>query len=353
MVWPRCVTLILAQWLVAVAWAAAPAVGDESPSGPAGGLRVASRAAITLPADVPAADGTRLKLVGLSGITWLGGDRYATVMDNSASLIRFHLELAADGTPVAATAFEPLALGERHDYEDLAPRLGGAAGVFICEEDTPTIRAFRLEDGGADGTVAVPEIFRRRRANRGLEALALDPDGRHLWTANEEALEADGPAAAPQAGTVVRLVRVPLAGAGGAFQAAYRVDPPHDIVPVFAGPTFSGVVAIVALGRGRLLVLERSAGPGLPPFESRIYLVDTARAADVSGITGGLAKKRDTFVGKALLWSGALGLNLEGLCLGPRMGADRRALVAIADNGGLETPTQVAGFELSAVVTTP
>jgi hypothetical protein len=274
-------------------------------------------------------------------------------MDNSASLIRFHLELAADGTPVAATAFEPLGLGERHDYEDLAPRLGGAAGVFVCEEDTPTIRAFRLEDGGADGTIAVPEILRGRRANRGLEALALDPDGRHLWTANEEALEADGPAAAPQAGTVVRLVRVPLAGAGGAFQAAYRVDPPHGIVPVFAGPTFSGVVAIVALGRDRLLVLERSAGPGLPPFESRIYLVDTARAADVSGITGGLAEHRDTFVAKALLWSGALGLNLEGLCLGPRLSANRRALVAIADNGGLETPTQVAGFELSAVVTTP
>jgi hypothetical protein len=152
---------------------------------------------------------------------------------------------------------------------------------------------------------------------------------------------------------VVRLVRVPLAGAGGAFQAAYRVDPPHGIVPVFAGPTFSGVVAIVALGRDRLLVLERSAGPGLPPFESRIYLVDTARAADVSGITGGLAEHRDTFVAKALLWSGALGLNLEGLCLGPRLSANRRALVAIADNGGLETPTQVAGFELSAVVTNP
>jgi hypothetical protein len=353
MVWPRSVTLILAQWLVAVAWLAAPAVGDESSARPAGGLRVAYRAALTLPDDVSAADGARLKLVGLSGITWLGGDRYAAVMDNSASLIRFHLELAADGTPVAATAFEPLGLGERHDYEDLAPRLGGAAGVFVCEEDTPTIRAFRLEDGGADGTIAVPEILRGRRANRGLEALALDPDGRHLWTANEEALEADGPAAAPQAGTVVRLVRVPLAGAGGAFQAAYRVDPPHGIVPVFAGPTFSGVVAIVALGRDRLLVLERSAGPGLPPFESRIYLVDTARAADVSGITGGLAEKRDTFVGKALLWSGPLGLNLEGLCLGPRLGADRRALVAIADNGGLETPTQVAGFELSAVVTNP
>ena len=92
---------------------------------------------------------------------------------------------------------------------------------------SPTIRAFRLEDGGADGTIAVPEILRGRRANRGLEALALDPDGRHLWTANEEALAADGPAAGAGEGTVVRLVRLPVAGRGEAFQAAYRADPPH------------------------------------------------------------------------------------------------------------------------------
>jgi hypothetical protein len=351
MAYPRCV--ILVQWLAAVAWVAAPARGDESAADATGGLSVAYRTRLTLPADIAAADGTRLKLEGLSGITWLGGDRYAAVLDNSAILIRFNLELAADGTPVAATAFEPVALGERHDYEDVAPWLGGPAGVFVCEEDTPAIRRFRLRDGRAEGTVPVPAIFRGRRANRGLEALALDPDGRHLWTANEEALVADGPGATPQGDTVVRLMRVPLVGAGGALQAAYRVDPPHRLVSVFAGPTFSGVVALVALGRGRLLVLERSAGPGLPPFESRIYLVDTAGAVDVSGIAGGLAGKPEAFVAKSLLWSGGLGLNLEGLCLGPRLGADRRALVAIADNGGLGTPTQVAGFEISAAVTSP
>lgn len=351
MIRPRRVVLV--QWLAVVAWLVATSLKAEPPVGPAGGLGVAYRAALTLPDDIAAPDGARLKLVGLSGITWLGNARYAAVMDNSANLITFSLELAPDGTPVAATAFEPVSMGERHDYEDVAPRLGGAAGVFVCEEDTPAIRAFRLGDGGADGSIVVPEMLRARRANRGLESLALDPDGRHLWTANEEALEADGPAATSHGSTVVRLVRLPLAADGRAFQAAYRVDPPHAFVPVFTGPTFSGVVALVALGRGRLLVLERSAGPGLPPFESRIYLVDTTQAADVTGITGSLAEKTDAFVAKALLWSGALGLNLEGLCLGPRLGADRRALLAISDNGGLETPTQVAGFELSASVTTP
>ena len=348
MVWPRCV--IQVRWLAAGAWLAATALGGEPSAAPAGGLSVAYRATLTLPDDIQAAGNGRLKLVGLSGITWLGGDRYASVMDNSANLITFRLELSADGTPLAATGFEPVLLAERHDYEDIVPRLGGAAAVFLCEEDTPAIRGFRLRDGAADGTIPVPGIFRGRRPNRGLESLALDPDGRHVWTANEEALVADGPAAAPQGSTVVRLVRLPLAARGEAFQVAYRVDPPHAVVPVFKGPTFSGVVALVAVGRGRLLVLERSAGLGLPPFESRIYLVDTTGAVDVSAKEDGLASQPDTFVGKTLLWSGTLGINLEGLSMGPRLGPDRRALVAIADNGGLETPTQVAGFELSAAV---
>jgi hypothetical protein len=57
----------------------------------------------------------------------------------------------------------------------------------------------------------------------------------------------------------------------------------------------------------------------------------------------------DRLVGKTLVWSGALGLNLEGLCLGPKLDAGRRALLGISDNGGLATPTQVVGFELTAV----
>lgn len=351
MVWPRCVTPV--QWFAAGAWLAATALGGEPISGPAEGLAVAYRANLTLPDDIPASGNGRLKLVGLSGITWLGGDRYAAVMDNSANLITFRLELSADGTPLAATAFEAVLLAERHDYEDLVPRLGGGAGVFVCEEDTPAIRGFRLRDGAAEGTIPVPGVFRGRRPNRGLESLALDPDGRHVWAANEEALTADGPAAAPQGSTVVRIVRLPLAAREKALQFAYLVDPPHAVLTVLRGPTFSGVVALVALGHGRLLVLERSAGPGLPPFESRIYLVDTTRAVDVSAIEDGLAKSPDTFVGKTQLWTGSLGLNLEGLCLGPRLGPDRRALVAIADNGGLEVPTRVAGFEISAPGTGP
>ena len=65
--------------------------------------------------------------------------------------------------------------------------------------------------------------------------------------------------------------------------------------------------ALVALGAGRLLVLERSAGPGLPPFASRIHLVDVRDAADVSGVARDLAARPADLVPKRLLWEDTLG----------------------------------------------
>ncbi|MEI6240754.1 MAG: esterase-like activity of phytase family protein [Planctomycetia bacterium] len=331
-----------------VAMALTPFAGQAADGLP-GGLHVEFRGTLSLPDEASTAGGGRMRLTGASGITWLGGDRFIAVMDNSASIVRLRLELATDGTPRSASDVEPITVAERHDYEDVAPRLGGVPALFLCEEDTPAIRMFRLDDGAAAGTIPLPPVARARRDNRGLESLALDPDGSHLWTANEEALIPDGGAVGNGAGTVVRLMRLPLRADSRPFQAAYRVEPPHDLVTVFAGPTLSGVVALVALGHGRLLVLERSAGPGLPPFESRLYLVDTSNAADVSGVGSDLAARPELVAGKTLVWSGALGLNLEGLCLGPKLHENRRALVGISDNGGLATPTQVVGFELSAV----
>ena len=107
------------------------------------------------------------------------------------------------------------------------------------------------------------------------------------------------------------------------------------------------MVALVALGNGRLLVLERSAARGLPPLENRIYYVDTAGAPDATGVERDLAARPELFVKKRLLWKDALGCNLEGLALGPALPGGARSLVAIADNGGIGTPTQLVTFRLT------
>jgi hypothetical protein len=337
---------------------------------------------ISLPNRADDADGNSVEITGLSGVAWLGDDEYVAVMDNSQHVLLFRLSLTQTGKPIAVESLRIVTLSQRHDYEDVAPCPGAVVQamqqdrgrtavergndepcVLVCEEDTPAVRAFSLADGSIMGTVPLPANLLTRRPNRGPESLAIEPDGRSLWTANEEALVNDGPPATVGGGTVVRLTRISLtadeqplpfdrlrsrreAPATTAFQAAYGVEPPHAFIRVFAGQPLSGVAALVALGRGRLLVLERSGGPGLPPFASRIYLVNTAGAVDVSAVERDLAGRKEAVVEKRLLWSDSLGVNLEGLCLGPLLADGNRSLVAIADNGGIGTPNQLVGLAL-------
>jgi hypothetical protein len=328
---------------------------DELPS-----IRLAGT--LTLPA---AATPGGPELTGLSGVTWLGDDRYAAILDNGDQVLRFRLAVARTGEPERAFDLESVTLGERHDYEDVAPcppalatritdrrRARGdtvpESCLIVCEEDTPAIRAIDLDRGHLLGIVPIPDVFLTRRPNRGLEALATDPSGRFIWTATEEAVPADGPAAGVGQATVVRIARIALPDSGDTGgQFAYAVEPPHTFARVFAGEPLAGLVALVALGDGRLLVLERSGAPGLPPFKSRIALVDTRRGQDVSAVAGGLAERPEMAIEKVVLWEDALGCNLEGLCLGPQLAGGRRLLVAVADNGGLGTPTQLVTLVLT------
>lgn len=346
-----------ASFTVHAAWAVAPAP-------------VSWRGSLTLPATAADAAGNVVPVTGLSGIAWLGGDRYVAAMDNSRHVLLFRLTLSQTGKPLAVEEVRAVRLSQRHDFEDVAAcppevaealereRRGAVSRggdrddqtVLLCEEDTPAVRAFALADGRMVGAVALPDNLLSRRPNRGPESLAVEPDGRFAWTANEEPLPADGPPTAVAAPGIVRLTRLPLPVTGepaaASLQLAYPVDPPHGFVRVFAGQPLSGLVALVALGGGRMLALERSGAPGLPPFASRIYAVDVTGAPDVSLVDHDLAGRPEVRLEKRLLWGDALGVNLEGLCLGPWLADGDRALVAIADNGGLGTPNQLVGLAL-------
>ncbi len=326
--------------------------------------RVSMAGRFVLPDQAPRPDGSPQTITGLSGITWLGDDRYAAIMDNSDCLMLLRIKHEPDGVPTAVHDVRLVVLGHVLDYEDVAPcpeRLSRGLArdgarpqrecLLACEEATPAIHVVDIDSGTLIGAVAVPSTFKSRRPNRGLEALSVEPNGRAIWTANEEAMPADGPPPTDQGGTVVRLTRIEIsndsaADAGRTTQFAYAVDPPHRFVRMAPGDALSGVVAVVALGDGRCLVLERSWGPGMPTFESRAYLVDVMHAPDVAGIAGGLAERADLHVAKTLLWQDALGWNLEGLCSGPALARGGRLLVGVADNGGLGTPNQLVTLVL-------
>ena len=340
-------------------WAAAPLPQIER----AGGLTLPERIETD---GSPKADPNGGLITGLSGIAWLGDDRYVAVMDNGDRLLSFRLEVSSSGEPERVSELKLIRLGERHDYEDVAPcppllarriadrrRARGdrmpTSILLVCEENTPAIRAVDADSGELLGIVPLPASFAGRRPNRGLESLAVDPDGRVIWTAVEEALPADGPASGEGRGTVVRIARIAVPDAADAppdAQFAYPVAAPHAFFRIFAGEPLAGLVALVALGDGRLLALERAAAPGLPPFKSRITLIETSAAGDVSDLAADLADMSDRHLTRSPLWEDALGCNLEGLCLGPRLADGRRLLVGVADNGGLGTPNQLVALRL-------
>lgn len=354
----RAAACLVAGWGLTCAAAGAPAVDDDP-------LRIEVRGTLVLPDEAPDADGKPVRITGLSGIAWLGDQRYVAILDNSDVLVFFALDLSPDGKPVAVRELRAVRLAAVHDFEDvavcpeplrarIAERLGRRQGrdpgacLLLAEEDTPAIRAVSQEGGDLLGVVPLPEVMKQRRPNRGIESLAVDPDDGSIWTANEEALSGDGPAARIGGGTVVRIVRIPLPAdpPQPTRQYAYAVEPPHAFVRVFAGEPLAGVCALVAIGAGRLLVLERAAGPGVPPFKSRIYLVDTTGAADVAAVERDLVERGELLLDKRLVWEDSLGCNLEGLCLGPPLRAGRRSLVGVADNGGMGTPNQLVGLAL-------
>ncbi len=320
--------------------------------GPAATLE--ERGMLSLPGSVVDRDGRTRPIAETSGIVWAGADRYLAAMDGADRALLLSLAVAPDGAPLEARPEGTIALDATRDWEDVAV-VGSRQGLrmFLVEEETPAVREFLLD---ADLLAAKPAggfslrgMFPGMRSNRGPESLSAEPDGAALWTASEEALAGDGPEVADGVRGVVRLSRIPLPApprgrrpsdpTGDRREWIYSVDPPHERFGLGTGPLLSGLVALVALGEGRLLVLERSAGVGIPPLENRIYLVD------VTG-TGGAEGRADAdseALEKTLLWRGSLGVNIEGLCAGPGLDDGRRVIVGIADNAAGDRPAGAAG----------
>jgi hypothetical protein len=231
--------------------------------------------------------------------------------------------------------------------------------LFVTSETDNVIREFDIDTDRRLQGFELPATFAMRRPNRGLESLTRAWDGSALWTANEEALLIDGPAATDAAGTTVRLLELSLDvgfALHSARQFAYPVEPVHAVHEPAIG-TRSGLADLVGLPDGTLLALERSLAfvpaLGLPTFESRVYEVDLDAATDVSGTVFdiGLAEQEFVPAGKELLWSGQagglLGQNLEGLTLGPQLEGGRWSLVGVVDDGDPLSGDTLVAFELA------
>lgn len=301
----------------------------------------------------------------LSGLAWIEDDRYVVIGDAHAAAHAITIRIDPKTGEIRSAVFGTSiglrdSLGSRLPEARMAEDREGIAydparrEIWIANEQTgvdrrlPSIERHTM-DGirvavlrpGSDLSLAP---FLRCRSNKGFESLTRAPDGSVFWTANEDALIPDGPVASDTTQAVVRLVQL-----GPDFQPraqfAYRLDSWTRKIrnpALVAGREISGVSDLAALPGGRLLVLERAFSGdirGNASLRSRLYLVDTAGATDLSAaeFRDGLAGRQYTEARKALLWERQWGLtnsNFEGMTLGPALTDGSRLLVLIADNNG-------------------
>ena len=249
-----------------------------------------------------------------SGISWVPGtDRYWVVDDGEDCAVELKMAFGGTAAPTCAVV-RTVALEGRKDAEGCAydPLTGD---LWVSDEKDSSVRAFDLSTGREKAKVELPAIYAKCRRNRSLEGLSISPDGLEMWVSNEEAMKGDD--------GFVRITCLKRTDGKSAWKTEKTVRyKPDPVVGVkFLGKyAYSGVSGLVALGKGRLLVLERECsvkeGGFFPSCRARLY--------ELGGDTGS----------KTLVWEANTELaNYEGICLGPELKKGCRSLVLVSDAG--------------------
>ncbi|TGP39646.1 esterase-like activity of phytase family protein [bacterium M00.F.Ca.ET.228.01.1.1] len=236
--------------------------------------------------------------------------------------------------------------------------------VYISDEYGPYVYRFERRTGRRIDTYKLPDMFAvstlspvgndeiaqntaGRVANKGMEGLAISPDGKTLFGAMQSPLIQDG----GTDGAYTRIVRIDTR-TGKTTQFAY----PLTNIGTTAKPKYPTISDVVAVNDHELLVDERD-GKGLGDNSTavfkRVFHIDLDSAQDVSNTSGqaGLAPyavKKALFLDVVAQLS-AHGYNandipakLEGLAFGPDVmvgGVKKHTLFIANDNDFLGTVT--------------
>ncbi len=263
----------------------------------------------------------------LSGLTWVGGNRYAAVSDKVAAVIPLIIGTDARGQVIGVEAAGRIPVTTRlKDFEGIA--WNGASGRFhVSAEGGPGIQGFAGADGRASPPWKLPSEFGKVRPNLSLESLTFESSAGRFWMANEEALSVDGPLAGRSNGTAVRLQE--FSEEGKPLRQFCWITEPAAARFQGAG---NGVVDLCLLPGGILLVLERGFGSG--GLHARIFLADFRGATPTGGLAA-LPGEPVRPVRKRLLLDLPAGFtNYEGLCAGPELVDGSRLLIMVADSNG-------------------
>lgn len=264
------------------------------------------------------------------------------------------------------TAFEHAEAEKNLRLDPEGVRVGPKGELYISDEYGPVVAQFdakgkrvkllpvparfqTAKPGKTPADELPPKAKAGRLPNRGMEGLAITPDGGTLVGAMQSPLLQDGGGVNEKGERVGRNCRLLLIDrkTQKTRELVYQLDSPAN-----------GVNEILAVSDHVFLVLERDSKAGKEAAFKKVFRVDLAGATDVSGVDGLPAGDLPEGV-KPVTKSPFLDLlapafkiagadcpeKFEGLAFGPDLPDGRRLLLVTADNDFIATaPFRVYAF---------
>lgn len=269
-----------------------------------------------------------------SGITWLGGSKYAIANDKSPTA-GFHLmtiitdSITGELLSVREDTF--LTSGMPNRDEEGICYVTHTQTVFVCGEEDQEILEYNLQGQLTGRKLNIPEIFKTAYSNSGFEALTYQANTHRFWTTSENTLKADG-----KKPTIQRKIknRLRLQSFGDDLQPKeqYWYESDSTLTRKHKGRSILGVSGMAALKDGRIIVLERELYIPKKQIGSysqiKLYLVDPSQ------------QQPGEVLRKTLLTEFRTKMNLkrrdfanyEGVCVGPRLADGRHLLILVSDS---------------------
>ena len=269
-----------------------------------------------------------------SGITWLGGSRYAVANDKSPTAGFYLMTIKTDsisGELLSVREDSFLTSGQPNRDEEGICYMPQTQTVFVSGEADQDILEYNLQGQLTGRKLNIPDIFKTAYPNGSFEALTYQPQTHRFWTTSEFTLKADG-----QKPTIEKKIknRLRLQSFGDDLQPKeqYWYETDSTITKKRKGRSILGVSGLAALEDGRIVVLEREMYFPKKQIGScclvKLYLVNPSRQQP-----GDVLKKTllTEFRTKVNLTRRNFA-NYEGICVGPKLADGRQLLILICDS---------------------
>lgn len=270
-----------------------------------------------------------------SGITWLGGDRYAVANDKSPTA-GFHVMTILTDTKtgdikdVKNEGFMTISDKPNRDEEGIC-FVAPTNTVFVSSESDGQIIEYTLEGQQTGRKLNIPSEFTTTRSNCGFEALTYNASTHRFWTTTENTLKQDG--AKPNIKKkIANLLRLQSFGEDLQPKEQYWYLSDSSAVESLEGKSILGVSGLTALDNGQIIVLEREIRETPKYIGSfvhvKLYLVNPSlqNPGDL------LQKKLITEFRTHINLKNQNFANYEGICMGPKTEDGRQILLMVADS---------------------